>query len=80
MFTLQRAPGISIFSVILREREFSEFGKLRESNESLRHELGQFKDPVSDMCLAGAMVAFWSLTQDVAGSNPFTVMTNIFRH
>ena len=37
-----------------------------------------FKDPVSHMCLAGAMVASWSLTQEMAGSNPFTVMTNIF--
>ena len=29
-------------------------------------------------CLAGAVVACWSLTQEVAGSSPFTVMTNIF--
>ena len=26
----------------------------------------QFKDPVSDRCLAGTVVAFWSLTQEVA--------------
>ena len=38
----------------------------------------QFKYPVSHMCLAGAVVASWSLTQEVTGSNPFTVMTNIF--
>ena len=38
----------------------------------------QFKDPASHLCLAGAVVASWSLTQDVAGSSPFTVMTNIF--
>ena len=38
----------------------------------------QLKDPVSYMCLAGTVVAFWSLTQELAGSNPFTVMTNIF--
>ena len=38
----------------------------------------QFKDPVSDMCLAGTVVASWSLTQEVAGSNHFTVMKNIF--
>ena len=31
----------------------------------------QFKDPVSHMCLAGAVVASWSLTQEVAGSSPF---------
>ena len=30
------------------------------------------------MCLAGAVVASWSLTQEVAGSSLFTVMTNIF--
>ena len=37
----------------------------------------KFKDPVSHMCLAGAVVASWSITQEVAGSSPFTVMTNI---
>ena len=37
----------------------------------------QFKDPVSHMFLAGAVVASWSLTQEVAASSPFTVMTNI---
>ena len=30
------------------------------------------------MCPAGAVVAYWALTQDVAGSSPFTGMTNIF--
>ena len=38
----------------------------------------QFKDPVSHMCLAGAVLASWSVTQEVAGLNLFTVMTNIF--
>ena len=36
-----------------------------------------FKDPVSHMCLTGDVVASWSLTQEVVGSSPFTVMTNI---
>ena len=27
----------------------------------------QIKDPVSHKCLAGAVVASWSLTQEVAG-------------
>ena len=36
----------------------------------------QFKDPVSDMCLAGAVVASWSLTQEDAGLSPFK--ENIF--
>ena len=29
------------------------------------------------MCPPDTMVASWSLTQGMAGSNPFTVMTNI---
>ena len=29
------------------------------------------------MCLAGTVVASWPLTQQVEGTNPFTVMTNI---
>ena len=37
----------------------------------------QIKDPVSYMFLAGTVVASWSLTQGVAGFDPFTVMTNI---
>ena len=31
----------------------------------------QFKDPVSHMCLAGALAASWSFIQEVAGSSPF---------
>ena len=30
----------------------------------------QFQDSVSHMCLAGAVVASWSLTEEVAGSSP----------
>ena len=30
------------------------------------------------MCLAGAVIASWSLTQEVAGLSSFNVMTNIF--
>ena len=30
------------------------------------------------MCLAGAVAASWSLTQEVAGPSPFTVMRNNF--
>ena len=33
---------------------------------------------LSLICLAGSVVASWSLMQEVEGSNPFTVMTNIF--
>ena len=38
----------------------------------------QFKDSVSHTCLTGTVVASWSITQETAGLNPFTVMTNIF--
>ena len=31
----------------------------------------QFKDPISHMCLADAVVAPWSLKQEVAGLSPF---------
>ena len=30
------------------------------------------------MCFATTVVASWSLTQEVAGLNPYAVMTNIF--
>ena len=33
----------------------------------------QFKDPISHMCLAGTVVACWSLTQEVLGSSPLNV-------
>ena len=38
----------------------------------------KFKDPVSHLCLAGTVVASWPLTQEMAGLNPFTAMTNAF--
>ena len=38
----------------------------------------QLKDPVCHMCLTGAVVASWSLTQEAAGSSPFTVKRIIF--
>ena len=37
----------------------------------------QFKDPVSHMCLADAVIASWSVTQEVAGSNPVNVLSNL---
>ena len=36
----------------------------------------EFKDLI--MCYPGAVVAPWLLTQEMTGSSPFTVMTNIF--
>ena len=38
----------------------------------------QFKDPATHICLAGSVVASWSLMQGMACLNPFTLMTNIF--
>ena len=38
-----------------------------ESDKSMKHELAEFKDPIFHMCLAGAVVASWSLTQEVGG-------------
>ena len=38
----------------------------------------QYKDPVSHMRIADTVVASWSLTQELSGSNHFTVTTNIF--
>ena len=52
------------------EQKFSEFG---ESDKTLKHELSAYKDPVSHMSLAGAVVVSWSLTQEVAGSNPYII-------
>ena len=37
----------------------------------------RFKDPISHTCLPSAVVASWSLTQEIEGSNPFTVIINI---
>ena len=45
---------------------FTEFREFRESDKSLKHELGSIKVPVSHMCQAGTVVACWSLTQEVA--------------
>ena len=33
--------------------------------------LAQFKSPVSHVCLAGPVVAFWSLEKEVARLSPF---------
>ena len=38
----------------------------------------KFKDPIPHICLAGAVVVSWPLTQEIAGSNPIIVTTNIF--
>ena len=50
--------------------------EFRESDKSLKHELGS----VFHVCLAGTVVASWSLKQEMASLSPFTVMANIFSH
>ena len=43
----------------------------------------QLNDPVSHMCLVGAVVASWTPNTGggwVASSSPFAVLTNIFCH
>ena len=52
-------------------RTFIEFSKFRKSDNCGSMNWSQFKDPISHMCLAGAVVASWSLTQEVAGLSPF---------
>ena len=55
------------------ERKLSEFS---ESDKPLTHESGQFKDPVSHLCPASAVVLSWGLTLEAVGSK--SLMTNIF--
>ena len=57
------------------EYEFSEFSEFTKSDKSLKLKIGQFKDPVSQMCLAGIVLAFRFITGIMF--NPFTVRTNI---
>ena len=38
----------------------------------------QFKDPLCYLCLADAVVVYWSLTQEMAGSNNLFKMTILF--
>ena len=49
--------------------------EFRECDVSLKHELGSIR--ISCLSHDGAVVASWSLIQEVAGLNPFTKMTNI---
>ena len=51
------------------EQEFTEFIEFRESDKSLSMNWAQFKDPVSHMCLSGAVVACWFVAQKVVGLN-----------
>ena len=50
---------------------FTEFSEFRENDNHWSMSWAQFKDPVSYMCCAGAVVACWALTQEVAGWQGF---------
>ena len=50
---------------------FIEFSEFRENDNHWSMNCTQFKDPVSHMCCAGAVVACWPLTQEVAGWQGF---------
>ena len=68
----RKSKVISLKEFSLKEGKFSEFIKFSESHKSLKHELGSIqRSCLSHMCLACAVVAPWSLTQGLAGSNPF---------
>ena len=45
--------------------KFSEFSELRERDKSLKHEFGSIIDPVCNLCLAGTVVVFWSLSENI---------------
>ena len=47
------------------EWKLSEFSELRESDKLLKHEFGSIKDPVCYLCLAGTVVVFWSLSENI---------------
>ena len=77
IFTLTK----NIFEQVSKMAEkFNEFSEFKESDKSRKHdlELTQFDDSVSHMRLVRAVVASWSLTHEVAGLNPFTIMITIF--
>ena len=47
------------------DAQFSEFKKFRESDKSVNHKLGKFKDPLYYPCLASCVLTYWPLTQEV---------------
>ena len=74
------APAITFLKPILgvprlqwsfpwMERKFGGFSKFRESDKSLKHELGSIKDSVCYLGLICSEITPWSLTQEIVGSN-----------
>ena len=56
---------------------WTEIQQIRESDKSPEHEWVSFKDPVWYLCHVGCVVAFWSLTQEAAGSDNFFLQKKI---
>ena len=62
-------------------QEFSEFSEFRESDKSLKHELGSISSSFLSHVSCwhcGSILVSYSRRGWVAGLSPFTVMTNIF--
>ena len=62
------------------EQEFTEYREFRESDKSLKHEMGSFSrsrlQHVS-CWYSGSILVSYTRCSWVVGSSPFTVMTNI---
>ena len=56
--------------------KFGEFSKFRESDKSLGHELGSILKILSSHVSCFPYGSFLFLTNEMVGSNPFTVMKN----
>ena len=61
------------------EQKFSGFNEIKESDKSVKHEMGSIEIYcLLTVCLVGTVVTSRSISQEVAGSSPFTVVKNIF--
>ena len=63
------------------EREFTEFSEFKESDKSLKPELGQAERPSllpGSGLYCGSILVSNTRGGWIAGSSPFTVMTSIF--
>ena len=83
IFKLHSWPVVTVFVT-----DNGVFPKRNEVNSAKSENLinhwsmnqGQFKDSISYMCLAGAVVASWPLTQEVARWSPFYCNDKYFCH
>ena len=68
-------PFLELIEFFLNGQNFHMFQWIQRITEAWIRV--KFKDLVSNMCLAGSVVAWWCLTQKMASLSPFTVMTYI---